>query len=172
MADYKITIEGTGSFDIVVNARSVKQAEKYALEAYYKYNFGEFNVTDGKVVKTEDISDIIKARNGIEMFDAKQAYDKVIKIKECDRVKAERRKKDKAWNFPNTEEYEFVMNEINTAIKSRRMNVTISKKFCDYDFEAMKDFFTGYGYQVSIKKFNGVFPDEITIGWEQYQKLS
>lgn len=167
MADYKITIEGTGSFDIVVNARSVKQAEKYALDAYYKYNFGEFNVKDGKVVKTEDISDIIKARNGIEMFDAKQAYDKVIKIKECDRAKAERRKKDKVWNFPNTNEYERVMGEINAAIKNREMDVTISKKFYDYDFETIKDFFSGYGYQVSIKEFNGVFPDEITISWEK-----
>ena len=35
------------------------------------------------------------------------------------------------------------------------------------DFETIKDFFSGYGYQVSIKEFNGVFPDEITISWEQ-----
>ena len=59
------------------------------------------------------------------------------------------------------------MCEINTAIKDQRMSVTISKKFYDYDFETIKDFFSGYGYQVSIKEFNGVFPDEITISWEQ-----
>ena len=167
MANYKITIEGTGSFDIIVNSKSKKQAEEYALDAYYKYDFGEINATDGKVVKVEDISDIIKGRNRTEMFSAEQAYDKVLKIKECDRVKAERRKKDKAWNFPNTKDYEFVMCEINTAIKDQRMSVTISKKFYDYDFETIKDFFSAYGYQVSIKEFNGVFPDEITISWEQ-----
>ena len=167
MTNYKITIEGTGSFDIIVGARNEKQAKKYAIDAYHKYDFGAFNVTGGKVTKVEDISDIIKARNGTEMFDAKQAYDKVIKIKECDRVETERKKKDKAWKFPNTKDYEFVMAEINTAIKNQRMSVTISKKFYDYDFETIKDFFSGYGYQVSIKEFNGVFPDEITISWEQ-----
>ena len=167
MANYKITIEGTGSFDIIVNARNEKQAKEYAIDAYHKYDFGAFNATDGKVVKVEDISDIIKGRNRTEMFSAEQAYDKVLKIKECDRVKAERRKKDKAWKFPNTKDYEFVMGEINTAIKNQRMNVTISKKFYDYDFETIKDFFSAYGYQVSIKEFNGVFPDEITISWEQ-----
>ena len=167
MANYKITIEGTGSFNIIVNARNKKQAEEYALDAYYKYDFGEFNATDGKVTKVEDISDIIKARNRTEMFSAEQAYDKVLKIKECDRVKVERKKKEKAWNFPNTKDYEFVMCEINEAIKNQEMDVTISKKFYNYDFETIKDFFSGYGYQVSIKEFNGVFPDEITISWKQ-----
>lgn len=167
MANYKITIEGTGSFNIIVGARNEKQAKEYAIDAYHKYDFGAFNATGGKVTKVEDISDIIKARNGTEMFDAKQAYDKVIKIKECDRVETERKKKNKAWKFPNTKDYEFVMSEINTAIKNQRMSVTISKKFYDYDFETIKDFFSGYGYQVSIKEFNGVFPDEITISWEQ-----
>lgn len=167
MTNYKITIEGTGSFNIVVGARNEKQAKEYALDAYHKYDFGAFNATGGKVTKVEDISDIIKARNGTEMFDAKQAYDKVIKIKESDRVETERKKKNKAWKFPNTKDYEFVMAEINTAIKNQRMSVTISKKFYDYDFETIKDFFSGYGYQVSIKEFNGVFPDEITISWEQ-----
>lgn len=167
MANYKITIEGTGSFNIVVGARNEKQAKEYALDAYHKYDFGAFNATGGKVTKVEDISDIIKARNGTEMFSAEQAYDKVLKIKECDRVETERKKKNKAWKFPNTKDYEFVMAEINTAIKNQRMSVTISKKFYDYDFETIKDFFSGYGYQVSIKEFNGVFPDEITISWEQ-----
>lgn len=167
MANYKITIEGTGSFNIIVNARNKKQAEEYALDAYYKYDFGEFNATDGKVTKVEDISDIIKARNGTEMFSAEQAYDKVLKIKEYDRVKTERRKKDKVWDFPKTNDYERVMREINAAIKNQEMEVTISKKFYDYNFETIKDFFSGYGYRVSIKEFNGVFPDEITISWEQ-----
>lgn len=167
MANYKITIEGTGSFDIIANAKSKKQAQEYALDEYYKYDFGAFNATGGKVIKVEDINDIIRARNGTEMFSAEQAYEKVLKIKECDRVKAERRKKDKVWNFPNTKDYGRVMSEINTAIKSQKMDVTISKEFYDYDFETIKDFFSGYGYRVSIKEFNGVFPDEITISREQ-----
>ena len=167
MANYKITIEGTGSFDIIANAKSKKEAQEYALDEYYKYDFGAFNATGGKVTKVENINDIIKARNGTEMFSAEQAYDKVLKIKEYDRVKTERRKNDKVWNFPKTNDYERVMREINEAIKSQEMDVTISKKFYDYDFETIKDFFSGYGYQVSIKEFNGVFPDEITISWKQ-----
>lgn len=49
MANYKITIEGTGSFDIIANAKSKKEAQEYALDAYYQYNFGAFNATGGKV---------------------------------------------------------------------------------------------------------------------------
>lgn len=87
---------------------------------------------------------------------------------EIDKEKEERDKKfvsllEKLKDFPNTKQYELLMEKIQEAIKQNKYGIYLDNTDGEFDFEVIRTFFTNYGYLV---QYGYCTTKEFEIRWD------
>ena len=87
---------------------------------------------------------------------------------EIDKEKEERDKKfvsllEKLKDFPNTKQYELLMEKIQEAIKQDKYGIYLDNADGKFDFEVIRTFFTNYGYLVQYGYWT---TKEFEIRWD------
>ena len=87
---------------------------------------------------------------------------------EIDKEKEERDKKfvsllEKLKDFPNTKQYELLMEKIQEAIKQNKHGIYLDNADGKFDFEVIRTFFTNYGYLV---QYGYCTTKEFEIRWD------
>ena len=87
---------------------------------------------------------------------------------EIDKEKEERDKKfvsllEKLKDFPNTKQYELLMEKIQEAIKQDKYGIYLDNADGKFDFEVIRTFFTNYGYLV---QYGYCTTKEFEIRWD------